>query len=130
MSNKNSNTTANTDTATSAENKELAEIRQMLDSQAKELSQIKKENKILTEKLEQATIGSDANPQEKKEPLIIPKENFEVDGKKYCFVVPRFHLPQNEKGESLSVTAKDALQDPEILQGLVARKSGVIKEVV
>lgn len=63
--------------------------------------------------------------------LTIPDDTFEVGGRTFKFRVASFTLPAGKgRTQAETVTAKDALTDRDLLEALVARNSGVIKEVV
>lgn len=54
----------------------------------------------------------------------IGENEFELDGKKYRFVIHRFQVPGFEESTPMEAKTNEAL-----LQYLVAEKSGVIEEV-
>ena len=53
-------------------------------------------------------------------------ETFKVDKKEYRFTAPTFHLP----GDAAPMTAEAALENKEVLKGLVEAKAGIIEEVL
>lgn len=53
--------------------------------------------------------------------------DFELDGKKYKFVIPRFRIPDINDGQP--ITALEAKVTPEALRYLVDNKSACIKEL-
>lgn len=54
--------------------------------------------------------------------------DFELDGKKYRFVIAKFRIPDINDGQP--ITAAEAKVTPEALQYLVSNGSKVIEEIV
>lgn len=80
---------------------------------------LQEENKALRSELAAVPAVTDAVPKTPK----IPEKTFKVGGTEYKFVVPQFR-----NGKEI-ITAVDALTDKELLAELVAKGSGVIREI-
>ena len=100
-------------------NKKLEQQEKTLAAQAKTITALKKMVIELTRK------AKDVEAKPKKEAsLVTPKTTFDVDDKKYKFLVPAYISPGVGR-----VLAKDMLKNPAELERLVLINSGIIKAV-
>ena len=89
---------------------ELAELKEMVLSQAAVIKQLQAQNA--------------PKPKAKTEPLQTPKETFKVDGTAYKFTVPKY-IDANGN----PMLAKAAMENPAELERLVKIKSGILQKV-
>lgn len=100
----------------------------------KTLGNLQAENKELRKQLDKKPDATEAVAEEKPK---IPEQPFTVEGlvdeqgrlKKFQFTIAAFLHKKAGSLTAVKVTAKDALTDPALLAELVAKGSGVIKEV-
>ena len=87
--------------------------------------QIETQNSLI-QNVKNSGSKEDAAPEKKAERAVLPTKTFKVDKKEYRFTAPTFHLP----GDAAPMTAEAALENKEVLKGLVEAKAGIIEEVL
>lgn len=95
------------------------------EEQTQTIANLEKQSAELLDTLSKA--GAVPKPEPKKPE--IPNETFKVDKKEYCFRTASFIWMSKADKKPMSITAQDALLNPELLSDLVERNAGVIIRV-
>lgn len=102
-----------------SQTKTIAKQNESISGLSKSIDSLTKENA----KLQELVKNKPATEINKKEKPVIPADIFEVEGKRYKFIAPT--LMRN--GET--ITAIDALTNPDLLAELVKKGAEIVQEV-